>query len=57
MSVPSPCRISMVLIQHMLPLVMMLSWVFPVAMLCRGIVYEKELRLKEVGTIVCIHKR
>lgn len=36
------------LIQHVLPLCLMLSWVYSVAMLVQRIVYEKEKRLKEV---------
>ena len=37
------------LIQHVVPLCFMLSWVYPVAMLVQRIVYEKEQRLKEVS--------
>ncbi|XP_053380428.1 ATP-binding cassette sub-family A member 2-like isoform X1 [Mercenaria mercenaria] len=36
------------LIQHVIPLCLMLSWVYSVAMLVQKIVYEKEKRLKEV---------
>ena len=36
------------LVQHIVPLCFMLSWVYPVAMLVQRIVYEKEQRLKEV---------
>jgi len=31
-----------------MPLFMTLAWIFSVAMIIRGVVYEKELRLKEV---------
>ena len=36
------------LIAHILPLILMLSWIYPVAILVQNIVYEKEHRLKEV---------
>ena len=31
-----------------MPLFMTLAWIFSVAMIIRGVVYEKERRLKEV---------
>ena len=37
------------LIQHVVPLCLMLSWVYTVAVLVQRVVYEKEQRLKEVG--------
>ncbi|KAL4218636.1 ATP-binding cassette sub- A member 2 [Mactra antiquata] len=47
------------LIQHIIPLCLMLSWVYSVAMLVQRIVYEKEKRLKEVMKILglsdCVH--
>ena len=40
-----------------MPLFMVISWLFTVAMIIRGIVYEKESRLKEVGVCmsVCLY--
>ena len=38
----------LILVEHIFPLALILSWVCVVAMLVRSIVYEKELRLKEV---------
>ena len=35
-------------IEIVLPLLLVLAWILPVAMLCKNIVYEKEKRLKEV---------
>ena len=40
------------MIEHVMPLTLTVSWVYTVAMLVQGIVYEKERRLKEVGCIV-----
>ena len=34
----------------MLPIALTLAWLFSVAMTVRGVVKEKELRLKEVST-------
>ncbi|XP_072015894.1 ATP-binding cassette sub-family A member 2-like isoform X3 [Amphiura filiformis] len=48
---PYPCYISdkfMFMVEHIMPLVMMVSWIYYVAMLTQSIVYEKEQRLKEV---------
>ena len=36
------------MIEHVMPLTLTISWVYTVAMLVQGIVYEKEQRLKEV---------
>lgn len=36
-------------IEHMMPLCMVISWVYSVAMTIQHIVAEKEHRLKEVG--------
>lgn len=36
-------------IEHMMPLCMVISWVYSVAMMIQHIVAEKEHRLKEVG--------
>lgn len=36
-------------IEHMMPLCMVISWVYSVAMMIQHIVTEKEHRLKEVG--------
>ncbi len=38
----------LILVEHMLPLALILSWVCVVALLVRSVVYEKEMRLKEV---------
>lgn len=35
-----------------LPLLFILAWIFPVAMLCKNIVHEKEKRLKEMMKIM-----
>jgi ATP-binding cassette subfamily A (ABC1) protein 1 len=32
-----------------MPMFMVISWIYSVAMIIKGIVYEKEQRLKEVG--------
>nr|XP_006817327.1 PREDICTED: ATP-binding cassette sub-family A member 2-like [Saccoglossus kowalevskii] len=48
---PYPCYIQdrfLFVIEHMFPIVMIISWVYYVAMLTQSIVYEKEQRLKEV---------
>lgn len=42
-------------IEHMMPLCMVISWVYSVAMTIQHIVAEKEHRLKEVGLGVCRH--
>lgn len=39
-------------ISKTLPLYLVLAWLFPVAMICKNIVYEKEMRLKEVMRIM-----
>ena len=39
-------------IEHMMPLCMVISWVYSVAMMIQHIVAEKEHRLKEVS---CLH--
>lgn len=39
-------------ISKTLPLFLVLAWLFPVAMICKNIVYEKEMRLKEVMKIM-----
>lgn len=39
-------------IEHMMPLCMVISWVYSVAMTIQHIVAEKEHRLKEVGLMV-----
>ncbi|KAL5022830.1 hypothetical protein ScPMuIL_001985 [Solemya velum] len=52
---PYPCYIRdrfVFAISRTLPLFMVLAWVLSVAMLCKSIVYEKELRLKEVMKIM-----
>lgn len=38
-------------IEHMMPLCMVISWVYSVAMMIQHIVTEKEHRLKEVGML------
>lgn len=38
-------------IEHMMPLCMVISWVYSVAMMIQHIVTEKEHRLKEVGMV------
>ena len=40
------------MIQHALPLCLTISWVYAFAMLTQSIVYEKEVRLKEVMKIM-----
>ncbi|XP_063401544.1 phospholipid-transporting ATPase ABCA1-like [Mytilus trossulus] len=52
---PYPCYIEdsfMYGISKTLPLFLVLAWLFPVAMICKNIVYEKEMRLKEVMKIM-----
>jgi len=39
-------------LEHIMPLAMIFSWVYTVAMLVQHIVYEKEQRLKEVPSVV-----
>ena len=39
-------------ISRSLPLFMVISWIYSVAMIVKGIVYEKEMRLKEVMKIM-----
>ena len=39
-------------ISRSLPLFMVISWIYSVAMIIKGIVYEKEMRLKEVMKIM-----
>lgn len=36
------------MIEHVMPLVLVVSWVYSVAMLTQSVVYEKEQRLREV---------
>ncbi|XP_048586908.1 ATP-binding cassette sub-family A member 2 isoform X2 [Nematostella vectensis] len=48
---PYPCYSKdrfMLVIQHMMPLCLTVSWIYTVAIVVRSIVYEKEQRLKEV---------
>ena len=48
---PYPCYLYdlfFITCKHMLPLCLVISWVYPVATLVQNIVYEKEGRLKEV---------
>ena len=48
---PYPCYIEDNFIRvlgNFMPLFMTLAWVYTISMIVRGIVYEKELRLKEV---------
>ncbi|CAM1324270.1 ABCA2 (predicted) [Pycnogonum litorale] len=48
---PYPCYLKdhfMFMIEHVMPLLLTVSWVYSVAMLVQNIVYEKEQRLKEV---------
>ncbi|XP_074655833.1 ATP-binding cassette sub-family A member 2-like [Tubulanus polymorphus] len=48
---PYPCFFKdqfLVMIEHVMPLCLTISWVYSVAMLVQSIVYEKEQRLKEV---------
>lgn len=40
-------------IEHMMPLCMVISWVYSVAMMIQHIVAEKEQRLKEVRAHCC----
>lgn len=39
-------------IEHMMPLCMVISWVYSVAMMIQHIVAEKEHRLKEVNCVI-----
>ena len=39
-------------ISRTLPLFMVLSWIYSVAMIVKGVVHEKEMRLKEVMKIM-----
>lgn len=39
----------LLMIEHVMPLCLTISWVYSVAMLVQNIVYEKEQRLKEVN--------
>lgn len=41
-------------IEHMMPLCMVISWVYSVAMMIQHIVAEKEHRLKEVRVCACV---
>ncbi|XP_033642721.1 ATP-binding cassette sub-family A member 2-like isoform X2 [Asterias rubens] len=48
---PYPCYIRdnfMFIIEHIMPMMLIVSWVYYVAMFTQSIVYEKEARLKEV---------
>lgn len=48
---PYPCYLYdkfLFIVQHVMPLLLTISWVYTVAMLVQSIVYEKEQRLKEV---------
>ncbi|XP_030852679.1 phospholipid-transporting ATPase ABCA1 isoform X2 [Strongylocentrotus purpuratus] len=52
---PYPCYINDLFVQSLsgvLPLFMIISWIFSVAMIIKGIVYEKERRLKEVMKVM-----
>ncbi|XP_063962912.1 phospholipid-transporting ATPase ABCA1-like isoform X2 [Lytechinus pictus] len=52
---PYPCYISDLFVQSLsgvLPLFMIISWIFSVAMIIKGVVYEKERRLKEVMKVM-----
>lgn len=40
-----------------MPLVMTLAWIFSVAMIIKGVVYEKERRLKEVMKVKYINHK
>lgn len=46
---PLPHPSFLFVIEHMMPLCMVISWVYSVAMTIQHIVAEKEHRLKEVG--------
>ena len=46
---PLPTPSFLFVIEHMMPLCMVISWVYSVAMTIQHIVAEKEHRLKEVG--------
>ena len=37
-----------------MPMFMTLAWIFSVAMIIKGVVYEKERRLKEVMKVSCL---
>ena len=41
-------------VQIMLPIALTLAWLFSVAMTVRGVVKEKELRLKEVHSVLSL---
>ena len=43
----------MFIIEHIMPMMLVVSWVYYVAMFTQSIVYEKEVRLKEVSTKCC----
>lgn len=45
----SPSSSFLFVIEHMMPLCMVISWVYSVAMMIQHIVAEKEHHLKEVG--------
>ncbi|XP_071145778.1 phospholipid-transporting ATPase ABCA1-like isoform X2 [Mytilus edulis] len=52
---PYPCYIQdkfIFAISRTLPLFLVLAWVLSVAMICKNIVYEKEMRLKEIMKIM-----
>ena len=54
---PYPCYTDdnfLQMIQHVMPLCLSISFVYTIAMLCQTMVYEKELRLKEVMKIMGI---
>ena len=42
----------MFIIEHIMPMMLIVSWVYYVAMFTQSIVYEKEARLKEVREII-----
>ena len=48
---PVPHPSFLFVIEHMMPLCMVISWVYSVAMTIQHIVAEKEHRLKEVGGV------
>ena len=55
---PYPCYTRddfLFVIEHMMPLCMVISWVYSVAMMIQHIVAEKEHRLKEVRLSVPVH--
>ncbi|KAL8582197.1 hypothetical protein ACOMHN_004116 [Nucella lapillus] len=52
---PYPCWVNdrfVFAISRTLPLFMVLAWIYSVAMIIKGVVYEKEMRLKEVMKIM-----